>query len=165
MPIDSATVICDVVDGVAVPHALEHRVAETEDEDVLHRLLAEVVVDAEDLLLVEDREQLVVELPRGLEVVPEGLLDDDPRSVRQVFLCERPDTLLERRRRHRQVDQAARPETALLDAGEALLAALTKDRRSANEGNSPGSSGVRENSRTASAASARNFSSEPGLRA
>ena len=38
-------------DGVAVPDALEDGVAETEHQQVLHRLLAEVVVDAEDPLL------------------------------------------------------------------------------------------------------------------
>jgi hypothetical protein len=43
----------DVVDVVAVPHRLEQEVGEAEREDVLHRLLAEVVVDAEDLRLAE----------------------------------------------------------------------------------------------------------------
>jgi hypothetical protein len=42
-----------VVDVVAVPDRLEHGVAEPERQDVLHRLLAEVVVDAEDRLLGE----------------------------------------------------------------------------------------------------------------
>ena len=48
----------DVVDIVAVPDRLEDAVAKAEDEDVLHRLLAQVVVDAVDLLLVEDAVQL-----------------------------------------------------------------------------------------------------------
>ena len=45
----------DVVDVVAVPDRLEHAVREPQREDVLHRLLAEVVVDPEDLRLVEAR--------------------------------------------------------------------------------------------------------------
>ena len=45
----------DVVDVVAVPHRLEHAVGEPERQQVLDRLLAQVVVDAEDLALVEDR--------------------------------------------------------------------------------------------------------------
>jgi hypothetical protein len=39
----------DVVDGVAVPDPLDHRVGEAEDEEVLDGLLAEEVVDPEDL--------------------------------------------------------------------------------------------------------------------
>ena len=38
---------------VAIPQRLEHRVRESEDEQVLDGLLAEVVVDAVDLRLVE----------------------------------------------------------------------------------------------------------------
>ena len=46
----------DAVDVVAVPQRLEHAVGEAERQHVLDRLLAEVVVDAEDLGLVEDRQ-------------------------------------------------------------------------------------------------------------
>ena len=43
----------DVVDIVAMPDGLEHRIGKAEDQDVLHRLLAEIMVDAEYLLFVE----------------------------------------------------------------------------------------------------------------
>ena len=43
----------DGVDVVAVPERLEHAVGEAERHHVLDRLLAEVVVDAEDLRLLE----------------------------------------------------------------------------------------------------------------
>ena len=42
-----------VIDVAAVPDRLEHPVAEPEHQQVLDGLLAEVVIDAEDLLLVE----------------------------------------------------------------------------------------------------------------
>ena len=45
----------DVVDVVAVPHRLEQPVGEPERHHVLDGLLAQVVVDAEDLALLEDR--------------------------------------------------------------------------------------------------------------
>ena len=52
-----------VLDVVAVPDRLEERVGEAEIQDVLHRLLAEVVIDAEDGRfgkdLVEDAVQLL----------------------------------------------------------------------------------------------------------
>jgi len=51
----------DVLDVVAVEDRLEERVGETEVEEVLHRLFAEVVVDAEDRRLGEDLVQCVVE--------------------------------------------------------------------------------------------------------
>ena len=53
-----------VVDVLLVPERLEDRVAEPHDHQVLHRLLAEVMVDAEDLALVEDLGERGVE-PRG----------------------------------------------------------------------------------------------------
>ena len=45
----------DVVDVLAVPDRLEQAVAEAKREDVLHRLLAEEVVDTEDLRLPRAR--------------------------------------------------------------------------------------------------------------
>ncbi len=68
----------NVVDVVAVPKRLEHAVGEPERQHVLHRLLAEIVVDAEDLVLLEDREHAPVELASLLERGTEGLLDDHP---------------------------------------------------------------------------------------
>src|SRR5690606_8797153 len=59
----------------------EDPVGEAEGEDVLDRLLAQVVVDPEDLLLLEDAEQAVIERPRALEIPPERLLDDQARPA------------------------------------------------------------------------------------
>ena len=44
----------DRVDVAPIPDRLEEPVAEAEDGEVLDRLLAQVVVDAVDLVLVED---------------------------------------------------------------------------------------------------------------
>ena len=43
-----------VLDAAAAPQRLEQRVAEAQRQQVLHRLLAEIVIDAKDLLLGED---------------------------------------------------------------------------------------------------------------
>ena len=61
-----------VVDEVAVPDRLEQAVGEAEREDVLRRLLAEEVIDAEDLVLVEDLVQLGVERDALSRSVPNG---------------------------------------------------------------------------------------------
>ena len=42
----------DVVDVVAIPDRLEHAVGEAQHQDVLHRLLAEIMIDPVDLVLV-----------------------------------------------------------------------------------------------------------------
>jgi hypothetical protein len=68
-----------VVDVLAVPERLEHAVGEAKDEQVLNRLLAEVVIDAEHLRFTEDLGDGVVELARAVEVAPERLLDDHAR--------------------------------------------------------------------------------------
>ncbi len=68
-----------VVDDVGVPQPLEDRVGETERQQVLDRLLAEVVVDAEDLRLGKDPADVNVDLPRRGEVMADRLFQDDPR--------------------------------------------------------------------------------------
>ena len=65
----------DVVDVVAVPDRLEHAVREPERQHVLDGLLAEVVVDPEDLRLVEHAQHLAVELARLGQLRAERLLD------------------------------------------------------------------------------------------
>jgi hypothetical protein len=71
-----------VIDVIAIPDRFEQSVGETQNQDVLHRLLAEIMIDAKDLALVEDATQIVIELLRGLQIGPERLLDDDaPPSV------------------------------------------------------------------------------------
>jgi len=52
---------------------------QTEHQDVLHRLLAEIMVDPEYLLLVERLQHRSVERARRGEIAPEWLFDDDAR--------------------------------------------------------------------------------------
>jgi hypothetical protein len=66
-----------VVDEVAVPQVLDEGVGEAEHQQVLHRLLAHVVVDAEDLLLLEVAVQELVQHPGRLDVGAEGLFHHD----------------------------------------------------------------------------------------
>ena len=77
----------DVVYELAVPDRLEDPVRKAKGEHVLDRLLAEVVVDAKDLVLAEVLREPVVQLARGGEVVAEGLLDHEahPALLRAVL--------------------------------------------------------------------------------
>ena len=111
----SATVICTWSITSAIPQPLEDRVGEAQRQQVLHRLLAEVVVDAEDLRLAEHRADLVVDLARRGEVVADRLFQHDARllgdqAVRADVAADRADrdraTWRDRRRaraRHRAV--------------------------------------------------------------
>src|SRR5438067_11708635 len=63
----------DAVDEVAVPDRLEQRVSEAQSDQVLNRLLAEIVVDPEYLGLVEHAQHLPVQRAGRNEVVAERL--------------------------------------------------------------------------------------------
>ena len=93
----------DVVDEVAVPDRLEQAVAEAERQNVLRRLLAEEMVDAEDLVLGEHLVQFDVERDRALEVGAERLLHDHPRALGETGLVEHPDRRQRRARRHAEI--------------------------------------------------------------
>ena len=69
-----------VVDVLLVEQRLEDAVGEAQHQDVLDRLLAEIVIDAVDLPLVEDRGDGVVDGPRARQIVADRLLDDQPRE-------------------------------------------------------------------------------------
>ena len=67
----------DVRDVVAVPDRLDHRVGEPQVEELVGAHLAEEVVDAIELGLVDVLVDLGGKRARRREVVPERLLDDD----------------------------------------------------------------------------------------
>ena len=72
-----------VIDGLARPDRLHQHVGEAEHEQVLHRLLAEIVVDAENPLFVEDGADAVIDLARGSEIAADRLFEDDARVRRR----------------------------------------------------------------------------------
>ncbi len=74
-----------VVDVAAVPDRLKDSVGEAERQDVLHRLFAQIMIDAVDLRLVRHFQQLLVQRFGRLQIVSEGLLDDHPPPV--AVLC------------------------------------------------------------------------------
>mmetsp|Transcript_9702 Transcript_9702/g.31580 ORF Transcript_9702/g.31580 Transcript_9702/m.31580 type:complete len:350 (+) Transcript_9702:467-1516(+) len=64
-------------DVLAAPEGLEHEVGEAQHEEVLDQLLAQVVVDAVDLLLRQGLGEALGELLGRVGVPSKGLLDDD----------------------------------------------------------------------------------------
>lgn len=68
---------CDlnVVDVVSVPGGAEERIAEAQDKNVLHHLLAQIVIDAEDLLLPPVGLKRLLQFPRACQVLAKRFLD------------------------------------------------------------------------------------------
>src|SRR5262249_20464217 len=69
------------LDMMAIPEGFQERIGEAEEEQVVHRPLAQVMVDAEDRLLVEGAKQGTVERLRREEIVTERFFNDDASAV------------------------------------------------------------------------------------
>ena len=98
-----------MVDVVAVPNRLEDGVGEPQHQDVLHGLLAQVMIDAIDLVFVENAMHGFVQALRRIGVAAERLFDDDPpRPVHFVGQSASAEALhrlfVELRRRGQVVD-------------------------------------------------------------
>ena len=93
----------DELDVVTVPERLEDRVVEAKAENVLDRLLSEVVIDAIDLVFAQRPVEVAVQRQGALEVMAEGLLDHDAsvRDLVPVIRIEHAD-LVERGNRDRE---------------------------------------------------------------
>ena len=63
----------DVIDMIAIPDRFEHAVGKTQHQDVLHGLLAEVMINPVDLVLVKQLQELGVQCPGGCEIGAERL--------------------------------------------------------------------------------------------
>lgn len=64
-----------VVDVMPVPRSPEERVAKSKDEDILDHFLAEVVVNAEQLLLLPIGLKGLLQLARACQVLTKRLLN------------------------------------------------------------------------------------------
>jgi hypothetical protein len=71
---------------------------ESEIEDIHDRLLAEIMVDAEDRVLLEHRQRDFIERPCRSQVATERLFNDDARLIGQAGGAEAFDHRGEQRR-------------------------------------------------------------------
>src|SRR5258707_4569539 len=99
------------IDEIPVPQRFRDAVRKSDDHEVLHGLLAEIVIDAVDLLFIENLLEITIQLLRGSQISSERLLHDDASPFAVLFLREsRLAQLLhhgsEKLRRHRQVEEA-----------------------------------------------------------
>src|SRR5256885_10083599 len=68
----------NMIDMVTIPDRFKHAVGETQDQDILDRLLAEIVIDPVNLMLVDEVQQIAIQGARRSEFRAERLLDDQP---------------------------------------------------------------------------------------
>ena len=73
-----------VIDAVAVPDRLEHAIGKAQRHDVLNRLLAEEVVDPENLIFAECPQHAGVKRARRLQAMAEGFLEHHPPPVAKL---------------------------------------------------------------------------------
>jgi hypothetical protein len=92
---------------IAVPERLENRVVEAKAQEVLHRFLAQVVIDAVELVLSNGAVERRVERSPAREIVTEGLLDDDAPPRLGLALGHGQQLRL-RELRHRDSEQIGR---------------------------------------------------------
>src|SRR6202042_1287839 len=79
-----------MIDVTGVPQWLEQRIAEAQSQQVLHRLLAKVVIDTEGLRFLEPAADRVVDLVRAGQVAADRLFHDDPRRALVEFVLAKP---------------------------------------------------------------------------
>ena len=99
-----------IVNVAAVPERLEQRIGKTKGQNVLHRFLAEIVIDPEDLRLVTAGGENGVQGPRRFQVIADRLLDHDPRPIaiaRQPGLTEIFWNFAKHTRRRGHIENAA----------------------------------------------------------
>src|SRR5262245_6645739 len=102
---------------VAIPEWFQERIDEAEEEHVVHWQLAQVMVDAEDRLLVEGAEQRAVELLRREEIVTERFFNDDARAVRAFSFAQLVHNRLEQAGRDGEIVRRLLRRAQLLTEG------------------------------------------------
>ena len=115
--------MCTLCDVLAIPDRLEQRIAKAQRKQVLHRVFAQIVVDAVDLLLTEIAVNEIVQCARARQVASERLFDHEPRPARaaiELRAADRLDSGAERLRRQREVEHPpARQAVRALDGADA----------------------------------------------
>src|SRR5258708_7367407 len=74
------------LDIVAIPECFHKRICEAEGDHVIHRPLAQIVVDPENCTFIELSEKDSIEVLRRSQVMPERFFDDNPSPCRAAAM-------------------------------------------------------------------------------
>ena len=99
----------DVIDVIVVPERFDHHVGETRRHDVLHRFLAEEMVDAIDLAFVGLVQQPRIQRASRCKIVAERLFDRYPTEsshglIGKPVLGQFFGNFAKELRRHREIE-------------------------------------------------------------
>ena len=98
----------DVVDMRGVPERREHPVGHAEGQQILHRFLAQIMIDAIDLVFAPVGQQGAVERHGRIQILAEWLFDNDfpaARKLREPGLIEQTVHRLEKLGRDGQIEE------------------------------------------------------------
>jgi hypothetical protein len=121
-----------VIDVMVVPERFEDTVGETADQNVLYRLLAQIMIDAVDLLFAHHAQQAGVERFGGSQVVTERFFDHHPAKGVGLLL-EQPAAaqplryFTEEARRGGQVEHGVASAVALDALGDGLVGGIVEE--------------------------------------
>src|SRR6516162_1099355 len=93
----------DTINVVAIPEGFHEGIGKAEDEHIVDRTLAEVVVDAKNVLFMVGTVKNLVQRLGGGEVITERFFDDDARAFAAARLHQLFDDLTKKYRRNRQI--------------------------------------------------------------
>ncbi|MNM64579.1 hypothetical protein D3C81_759840 [compost metagenome] len=120
-----------VIDVMIVPERFEDTVGEAADEDVLHRLLAQVVIDTVDLLFAHDLEQAGVERLGAGQVRAEGFFHHHPAKacafIEQPGCAQALDDLAEKAWRGSQIKHRIGAGVLLDAPGNGLIGGVVEE--------------------------------------
>ena len=83
-----------MVDVAAVPDRFKNGIVKAEDQDVLHGLFAEIVIDSVNLIFGKHGFDLAVERTSRIVIVAEWFLNNDPPPAAILLLREFRDAKL-----------------------------------------------------------------------
>jgi hypothetical protein len=66
-----------VIDIISVPDRLENAVAKAENQNILHGFLAEIMIDAENLIFLKDRAQFFIQSFSRFQIAPERFFKNE----------------------------------------------------------------------------------------
>ena len=74
----------NIVDMIPIPCRAKEFVTESKDENILHHLLSEIVVDSENLIFIPVWLQCFLQLTRAAKVLAEWFLDLYAHSIQSA---------------------------------------------------------------------------------
>src|ERR1700688_1464652 len=74
-----------MIDVIAIPDGLQQTIAKAQNHDVLHGLLTEIMVDAEDLIFPQVLPKYAIELSGRGKIGSEGFFDHHPAPMSWRF--------------------------------------------------------------------------------